>query len=65
MADPGDRIGGISQRVSNGMLYRADSQWLLSKIAELEVKLAEAEGKVSLLPSGSVETTGDDGNAAC
>jgi hypothetical protein len=59
MADPGDRIAEISIRVSAGILLRADSQYLLTKIAELEVKLAEARG-TKPLPSGSVETTGDD-----
>jgi hypothetical protein len=59
MADPGDRIAEISMRVSAGILLRADSQYLLTKIAELEVKLAEAQG-TKPLPSGSVETTGDD-----
>lgn len=39
MSNPGDRIAEINERVAAGDLRREDSQWLLDRIAELEVEL--------------------------
>ena len=54
MAD--SRLADINERVALGILLREDSVYLLEKIAELEVKLAEARGLTQPSPSGSVTT---------
>lgn len=48
-----DRFTKVVQRISQGIFLREDSRYLLRKVAELEVELAEARG-AKPLPSGSI-----------